>query len=317
MDHVVKQAFESVLTLFMLGLAGFYLVRRGWVNDAVIDFLPKLVVGLTLPLYLFSTGLKVLGKDDLGSLVDGTWVATLSMGATFLVSLFLVRLLKVRQGRKGLFTVGFSFSNTMFLGLPINVALFGDASLPYVMSYFVANSLWFWIAGCYLLSLDAPNPRPSRILSLDTAKKIFNPPLAGFLVAVFFIATGIKLPKFLDDSTSLLASTTVPLAIMYIGMGLGSLKLKSIRIDRDLLGVMSGRFFFCPLLTFLICLPFSVPAIMAQVFIIQASLPVLANSSIMAGYYRSDTSFAVLSVSLTTTLALITVPFFRVLVSFV
>jgi hypothetical protein len=37
----------------------------------------------------------------------------------------------------------------------------------------------------------------------------------------------------------------------------------------------------------------------------------------MAGYYRSDTSFAVLSVSLTTTLALITVPFFRVLVSFV
>ena len=316
MDQVVKQAFESVLTLFMLGLAGFYLVRRGWVNEAVKDFLPKLVVGLTLPLYLFSTGLRVLGKDDLGSLVDGTMVATLTMAATFFLSFVLIKILKVRKGRRGLFTVGFSFSNTMFLGLPINVALFGEASLPFVMSYFVANSLWFWIFGCYLLSLDSPDPRPSRIISFDTVKKILNPPLAGFLVAVLFIATGVPLPKFLDDSTYMLGSTTVPLAIMYIGMGLASLKRNSIKIDKDILGVMSGRFIFCPILTVLICSFFDNPTIMNQVFCIQASLPVLANSSIMAGYYRSDTSFAVLTVSLTTMLSLITVPIFRVLVSF-
>jgi predicted permease len=238
------------------------------------------------------------------------------MAGTFAVSLALVRLLKVPNGRRGLFTVGFSFSNTMFLGLPINVALFGEAALPFVMSYFVANSLWFWIAGCYLLSLDSPDPRPTRILSLDTVKKIFNPPLAGFLVAVAVIALGIPIPKFLDDSTYLLGATTVPLAIMYIGMGLGGLKLSAIRLDKDILGVMSGRFLFCPLITGAICLLFDIPTIMGQVFVIQASLPVLANSSIMAGYYRSDTNFAVLNVSLTTMLSLATVPIFRILVSF-
>jgi predicted permease len=300
----------------MLGLAGFYLARRGWANEAARDFMPKMVVGLTLPLYLFSTGMRIIGKDDLGSLLGGAMISALSMAATFLLSFAMARILKVRQGRRGLFTVGFSFSNTMFVGLPINVALFGEASLPHVMSYFVSNSLWFWIAGCYLLSRDSPQPKPARILSLDTAKKILNPPLAGFMVAVLFIATGAPLPKFLADSASLLGSATVPLSIMYIGMGLGALKLKSIRLGKDLLGVMSGRFIFCPLATFLICLPFDIPVIQSQVFVIQSSLPVLAACSIMAGYYKSDTAFAVLIVSLTTMATLITVPVFRVLVSF-
>ena len=316
MDQVIKQAFESVLTLFMLGLAGFYLFRRGWVNEKVMDFMPRLVVGCTLPIYLFSTSLRVLGKEDLPGLAHGTMIVTLTMAATFAISRVLVRVLKVARGRRGLFTVGFSFSNTMFLGLPINVALFGEAALPFVMSYFVANALWFWIGGCYLMSLDSPDPRPAKIISLDTLKKVLNPPLVGFLVAVFAISLDIPVPQFIGDSAHLLGAATVPLAIMYIGMGLGGLKLSSIRPDKDILGVMSGRFLFCPLVTAAICLAFEVQTITAQVFVIQASLPVLANCSIMAGYYRSDTRFAVLIVSLTTMMSLITVPVFRILVSF-
>jgi predicted permease len=312
----VGQAFESVLTLFVLGLAGFYLDRRGWVNEAVKDFMPRLVVGCALPLYLFSTGLRVLGKDDLPGLVDGTLIAVLTIALTFAASLAMAKALKVPLGRRGVFTVGFSFSNTMFLGLPINVALFGDAALPFVMSYFVANALGFWVFGCYLMSLDSPDPRKARIISLDTAKKVLNPPLAGFLVAVAAIALNIPVPKFIDDSTYLLGSITVPLAIMYIGMGLSRLKLRSLRPDKDILGVISGRLVFCPLITAALCLAFGLPSIKSQVFVIQASLPVLANCSIMAGYYRADTAFAVLVVSLTTVMSLITVPVFRVLVSF-
>jgi predicted permease len=184
------------------------------------------------------------------------------------------------------------------------------------MSYFVSNSLWFWIAGCYLMSLDSPDPAPSRVLGIETVKRILNPPLAGFLVAVVFISAGLPLPKFLDESTHMLGSATVPLAIMYIGMGLGSLKPGSIRLDKDIVGVMAGRFLVCPLVTVVICSMFELSTLTNQVFVIQASLPVLANSSIMAGYYRSDTSFAVLIVSLTTMMSLATVPFFRVLVSF-
>jgi predicted Na+-dependent transporter len=77
-----------------------------------------------------------------------------------------------------------------------------------------------------------------------------------------------------------------------------------------------GRFLICPLMTFLMCLVFTVPLVMNQIFIIQSSLPVLASCSIMAGYYRSDLNFAVLIVSISTILTIVTVPIFRILVTF-
>ncbi|MDR1658617.1 MAG: AEC family transporter [Deltaproteobacteria bacterium] len=314
MAPILKQAFESILTLFMMGLVGVYVVHRGWVTREVKDFLARLVVGCTLPLYLFYTAVQELTKKDIPGLMAGTTHAMLTMTLTFLLSLVFVKIAKVRQGRRGLFSVGFTFSNTMFLGLPINVALFGESALPYVMSYFFSNSLMFWTLGNYMMSLDGPGKK-SEILSLDTVKRFFNPPLIGFFIGLLVVILEVPIPKFLTGSAKLLGSTTTPLAIMYIGMGLGDLNLKTIHMEKDIIYILLGRFLICPLLTVTICLAFNLFPAMSRVFVIQSSLPVLANCSIMAGYYRSDTSFALILVSLTTFLSLLTVPIFRMAVS--
>ena len=314
MSEVVKQAFESVLTLFMLGLAGFYVSRRGWVNDAVREFLPKLVVGCTLPLYLFSSTLRILGRDSIPGLIQGAALALASVAATMALGSLIRRILKVRRGRRGLFIVAFSFSNTMFLGLPINVALFGETAMPFVISYFVANSFLFWVLGDTLLGLDGA-AGPSRTPPIDRLKKFFSPPLACFMLSLALILLGVKVPAFLMDSTHLIGSTTTPLALMYIGMGLANLDLSKVRFDKDLIGVLSGRFVFCPLATILLCLAFGPPVEMSRVFLIQSSLPVLALASIMSAYHKSDAPFAILVVSLSTMLSLITVPIFRIVVT--
>jgi predicted permease len=314
LGEVVKQAFESVLTLFLLGLAGFYVSRRGWVNDAVREFLPRLVVGCTLPLYLFSTAFKILGRDSIPGLVKGAALSGLTIAATMILALAASRILKVRRGRRGVFVAGFSFSNTMFLGLPINVALFGDSAMPFVIAYFFANSLFFWAVGDPLLGMDGPDG-PSRMPVLERLKKFFNPPLACFMLAMALIVLGVPVPDFLMDSAGLIGATTTPLALMYIGMGLANLDLRLIRPEKDLIGVLSGRFVFCPLVTMLLCLAFGPPVGMSQVFLIQSSLPVLALSSIMAAYHKADAQFAILIVSLSTMLSLITVPIFRILVT--
>ena len=45
-------------------------------------------------------------------------------------------------------------SNTIFVGLPINQALFGDASIPYVLIYYMCNTTFFWTLGTYLIQRD-------------------------------------------------------------------------------------------------------------------------------------------------------------------
>jgi predicted permease len=109
---------------------------------------------------------------------------------------------------------------------------------------------------------------------------------------------------------------TTPVAIMYIGMGLAGLSWSSFKLEKDLLLMLTGRFMICPLVTLTACLFFNLPTITSQVFLTQSSLPVVTACSILAGYYRSDTAYAVMVVSLTTLMSIVTVPFFRIITSF-
>jgi predicted permease len=249
-------------------------------------------------------------------MISEAGVAALSIIVTFMISLAVYKFSGMARTRRGIFCVAFTFSNTMFLGMPINLSLFGDQALPHVISYFFFNSCCFWTFGNYLMSLDVPG-RPAAILSRATLKRLLPPPLIGFFVGVLAVYFGIPVPSFISSASTSLGALTTPLAIMYIGMGMADLNFSSIRFDRDLILMLMGRFMICPALTFLCCMIFDVATLTNQVFLIQSSLPVVASCSIMAGYYRSDTSFAIMVVSISTILAIVTVPIFRILTSFI
>jgi predicted permease len=314
LQEVIKQAVESVLTLILMGLLGFLYQRRGLAGPKVKEFIPSLVVKASLPMYLFSTTVRDLTSDEIPELIADAGVAALSIMTTLLISLLVYRIAGVQKARRGIFIVSFAFSNTMFLGMPINLALFGDAALPHVMSYFIFNSFFFWTLGNYLMSLDVPG-KPAAILSRATLKRLLQPPVLGFLAGLFAIYFSVPIPSFIQQTASSLGAMTTPLAIMYIGMGMADLSWSSFKPEKDLVLMLGGRFLVCPLVTFLACVPFSLPTLASQVFLIQSSLPVVASCSIMAGYYHSDTALAVKAVSFSTLLSIVTVPFFRILTS--
>ncbi|MDR1677004.1 MAG: AEC family transporter [Deltaproteobacteria bacterium] len=316
MQEVIKQAVESVLTLILMGLLGFYLERKGMAGTRVKEFIPNLVIKAALPLYLFSTTVRDLKREVIPVILTNAGVAAISIVATFLISLFVYKVFKVSKSRRGIFCVAFTFSNTMFIGMPINLALFGDAALPNIIAYFFFNSFCFWTFGNYLMSLDVPG-RPAAIFSRATLKRLFSPPLVGFFFGLLVIYFGLPMPKFLTQAASSIGAMTTPLAIMYIGMGLAGLSWSFFKLEKDLVLMLVGRFLICPAVTVLACMIFSLPTLTSQVFLIQSSLPVVASCSILAGYYRSDTSYAVMVVSISTLLAIITVPLFRILTSFI
>lgn len=50
-----------------------------------------------------------------------------------------INICKIAKGRKGVLVTNFFIANTMFIDLPVNIALFGDVSIPSVMLYYVVN----------------------------------------------------------------------------------------------------------------------------------------------------------------------------------
>jgi len=188
-----------------------------------------------------------------------------------------------------------------------------------VLLYFFANTTFFWTVGNYCLSRDGQSGRPpEKILSPATVKRVFSPPLMGFFAGVAMVMLDYHPPKFFMDAARYVGGMTTPLAIIFIGLTLASVSFKDLKPDRDVLALLIGRFTLSPLVIYgLIRLsPLSpLPPLMAKVFIIQASLPVISSAALLAGYYRADVRFASVVVSLSTLLMLATVPAYMVLLA--
>lgn len=132
-------------------------------------------------------------------------------------------------------------SNTIFMGIPINLALFGEDSLPYVLIYYVANTMFFWTFGVYEISLDNKKLKAKNSIR-KTLKNIFSPALLGFVFAILFTILNIKLPKAILDSSKYLGSLTTPVAMLFIGESLYYTNFKKLRFTREVIGVLLGRF---------------------------------------------------------------------------
>ena len=63
---------------------------------------------------------------------------------------------------------------------PINQALFGDASIPYVLIYYMCNTTFFWTLGTYLIQRDGEGEAQFDLKT--SLKKVFSPPLMGFIL---------------------------------------------------------------------------------------------------------------------------------------
>lgn len=146
-------------------------------------------------------------------------------------------------------------------------------------------------------------------------KKIFSAPLIGFIIGVVLVILGIHLPTFLMEGFSYMGGLTIPLSMIFIGISVHTAGIKNMELNRDSLGVLSGRFIFAPLLMMLLVLPSSMPILMKQVFILQSCMPVMTNAPVVSKIYKADANFSSIMVTETTLLSLLIVPIMMVIIT--
>lgn len=307
-------ACSGVMTVFLLGLLGYLLARAGKIPESAMQVLPRFVTTIVLPPYLLRNITSTFERDQLLHLVYGLVIPFASIFAVMLFAALLCKALKVRKGRRGIFKIAIVTSSTMNIGLPINVALFGDGSLPYVLLYFFANAVTFWTLGNYFIAHDGESAAV-KLFSMQTLKQICSPPLMGFLLGVALVMLDVRVPVFLDKAFKYVGDMAIALSLMYVGVMLNDISFREAHMGRDELVVFAGRFIVSPLTVLLLSFVFPVPALMRNVFIIQSSLPVMMNLAILSGYYKADVKFGTLLTSVSTLISLITIPLFMMLIA--
>ncbi len=308
----IFHAVESVLTFLIIGCIGYCLARRHWFSRESNVLFAKLIMTVALPPYLIYNITTVMTRDELIHLAYGLVVPFLSIVFAMFLSFGANRLFNIPVSRRGIVSNGFSFSNTIYIGLPVNLALFGEKALPFVMIYYFANTSLFWTVGNYLLAIDVPgDDRPT--FSLATLKKIISPPTFSCFIGLALVMLEIRLPEFLANTARFLGGMTTPLVILSIGVAIQELGFSRIRLNRELLLIMAARFIISPLAVVLLSFVFPMPELMFKVFIIQSSLPAMSSLAMLAVYYRNDAEFAAVTVSATTMMAIVTIPAFMAL----
>ena len=310
---IFLRSISGILVILGMILVGFIIGEKGWFDDKSRGLLAKLVTQVALPCYMLYTITQRFTAADLLKMLPALRFPALSMVILLGIATGVARIFAVRQDRRGLFISMFFNSNTIFVGLPINQALFGDASIPYVLIYYMCNTTFFWTLGTYLIQRDGEGEAQFDLKT--SLKKVFSPPLMGFLLGLVLVMLQIKLPAFLASDLQYLGNLTPPLSMIFIGLSVSHVGVKQLVLGKDQLLILLGRFLVAPLLMASIVYWLPLPSLMKQVFIIQSAMPVMTNAPVVARLYGADSDYAAVMVTETTLATMVVIPFLMLLMA--
>lgn len=311
---IIFNAAGSVLSIVIMICIGYILTAKKWFDESVSKLFSDLVCNIALPCLMISDLVGNFDREKLSSLSSGLIVPFTSMAVCYIVGILVAKIIKVEKKRIGTFKSMFFVSNSIFIGLPINMALFGQSSIPYVLLYYIANTTFFWTLGAYGISKDGDNI-DSRIFSKETLIRLASPPLIGFVIGIMLIFLNIQIPKFILDTCKYLGNLTTPLSMLFIGIIIYSVDLKKIRFSLEILVILIGRFLISPILIYFAARYLEIPVLMEKVFVIQAAMPVMTNTSIVAKNYNADYEYAAIMTVVTTICSLISIPIYMYLLN--
>ena len=310
---IFLRSISGILVILGMILVGFIIGEKGWFDDKSRGLLAKLVTQVALPCYMLYTITQRFTAADLLKMLPALRFPALSMVILLGIATGVARIFAVRQDRRGLFISMFFNSNTIFVGLPIKQALFGDASIPYVLIYYMCNTTFFWTLGTYLIQRDGEGEAQFDLKT--SLKKVFSPPLMGFLLGLVLVMLQIKLPAFLASDLQYLGNLTTPLSMIFIGLSVSHVGVKQLVLGKEQLLILLGRFLVAPLLMASIVYWVPLPSLMKQVFIIQSAMPVMTNAPVVARLYGADSDYAAVMVTETTLATMVVIPILMLLMA--
>ena len=290
---VFLQSLESILPVIILISLGYILQIKKWFDISFSDNISKL---------------ENLTVDRLIKLSSGLVYVALATIFGYIIAYILVKALKIRAGRRGTFINTFVNANTIFIGLPLNIALFGDKATEYFLVYYIINTISTWTLGIYLMITDS-QVQSKTTVSFDW-KKLLPPPLIGFLVAIVFLLAKIPVPQVMTKTLTYVGNIVTPLSLIYIGIVLAKAGLASVKFDKDSVYALCGRFLIAPLLMMIVIktIGTNLPDLEAQTFMLQSAVSSLAVMPILAHQGSGDVEYATNIVTLSTLLLVVVIP---------
>jgi malonate transporter len=295
---------NSVFPIFALILCGYAGGRLRLVSEAAAKGLSDFVYYLAVPALLFRTLATSGFSADLDLNIvfgyfGGTFIAFALASVLGGTAFQATRSERALQGMAG------TFSNTVLVGIPLVLAVFGEAGLLPLMLIITFHSALMFSLTIAAVEFGRSGARFLPALARVPKALMVNPVILSLLAGLIAALSGVTLPLAIDRFAVLLGGASAPCALFALGASLAGF-----RLGGDLKEVCVLTFvklLVHPLLVaFLLFTVFQVPPLWASVAILTAALPTGINVFIWAKSYEIYVARAASMVLISTLVSIVT-----------
>lgn len=305
-------AVSACFVLLMIMSLGYFMGHLGWLTQQEKGFLSKYITNIAVPCNCI---VGLLNNLDRRNLAQAGWMlvaALLGVGITLLLSMGTAAALKLPRERRGVFAAMAGLSNTIFIGIPVCTQLFGEACMPYLMIYYLANTTFVQSAGVMLVERSG-TVAGEETTALGFVKNMLSkPPILGLLLALTLLGLGQRLPAPLMRFAGYVSNSVSPLALIYCGFIVYEVGLRNLRLAPGLPTMLVLRLVVAPAICIGLCTMFGVTGLARNVFVVESALPVVTQVTVMAGAYGADEKYAATGACLSIFASFLTIPLLMV-----
>ncbi len=300
MEAVVSQ----LITMILLMIIGGLLYRYEYVNEVSARGLSVVLSRVAVPCNMIILMQREFSRELLLQFIQ---TITATFAILFLASaLFFVvaRGLQMNSKEQGLFMVAGAYSNVIFMGQPLILAMYQEEGLFFCVAIMFACNFFMCSFGAVFFQLGSEEKESFQ----TKCRNIFcNGLFLSAVVAILLFVFGISLPTPLYGAFSYVANTSVPLSMIYIGTLLASANLKMVLQNKRIFLFSVLSLLVLPVLTKITMTPF-LSGMPLDILVVLMATPAAAALPSFAQLYGNDAKSASEYVFVSTVLSVFTLP---------
>ncbi|WP_417325893.1 AEC family transporter [Halarcobacter sp.] len=279
-------ALISVATIYILIVIGFVFKRsfKDQVNEKSF---------VLLNLYFLQPILIFWGLTR-APINDEFIISPLIYAVAVFITLFFAffyskKIFKDYQDRS-IFLASSLVGNTGNLGIPLGIALFGEASVPYTSILNIANMFYIYIFSVYFFAGE-------KFKFTDALKEIFKiPAIHAAILAILFNYYGFSLNANFEKVFTMGAYAAIVMQLVVFGIFMSQVKVKSANWNLSI-NITLFKHIILPIIGLFVIVYFKIDPFVGAIIFLELIVPLAVNNVNLSALYNCkpiDTTFAVI-----------------------
>lgn len=304
--QLAQLVLNQVAIMLVLIFCGYFAVKKGYLSKQGSKDLGNILLYIITPAVIIQAFRMEYSYER-------TFNLLISAGLAFIAILISIIIAHIFYRKNGVLNFGVSFSNAVFMGIPLIYNTLGSEAVFYALAFVIFTAIGQWTYGIMVITHD------KSVISLKNIVK--NPIIYYVLIGLILYFTQLRLPIILTQTMAYLVPLNTPIPMFMIGGFIAGLPFKSIFNQFHIYIASLVRLVVVPLIVMFVLK--LIPSVsqdfetMKMAILLVASTPVGANVAIFAQQYNQDVKESAQVVSLSTLLSVITIPLIILLNSFI